>query len=200
MLRTLASALVLFFTAAGVVSMSPAALAQSTAAATNEAAEQAVKTCARDGTDKIASYTLTEGKAIAQAIGASLTGGKGSALAGRDLMVSPDRGNCTACHAVTEIRKKARTADSTSVTRFGLQGTVAKPLDGIATRFTEGELRLIIVNPQIAFPKADSIMPAYHHVEERKRVKVGCDGRAILTAGEVEDIITYLLTLTDEAK
>lgn len=158
------------------------------------------QSCVRPGTDQIAFYSLSDGTTLAKAINAKLTPTDGNPLKGRSLMVRPERGNCTSCHAVADIRKKARTADSSSVTRFGLQGTIGPALDGVATRLTEGELRLLVVNPQAALPKADSIMPAYHHVTDRNRVRKACVGRAILTAQEVEDIVAYLLTLKDDAK
>lgn len=157
--------------------------------------DEAQTTCARPGTDQIAAYELSDGSTLAKAINTQLTTQKGNPLSGRGLMVQPDRGNCTTCHAVADIRKKARQADSSSVTKFGLQGTVGPALDGVGSKYTEGELRLLVVNPQKALPKANSIMPAYHFVEARKRVRKECVGRAILTAQEVEDVVAYLLTL-----
>lgn len=151
--------------------------------------------CAREGTNQIASYELSAGTNLAKAINTRLTPKDGNPITGRGLMVQPETGNCTTCHAVADIRKKARTSDSTSVTRFGLQGTIGPALDGVADKYTEGELRLLVVNPQVALPKANSIMPAYHHVANRQRVRTECVGHAILTAQEVEDIVAYLMTL-----
>ena len=164
----------------------------------NELDANSETSCARPGTNKVASYDLSEGTALPKAINSRLTKEKGNPLSGRGVMISPETGNCTSCHAVQDIRKKARQADSTSVTKFGLQGTVGPALDGIANKFTEGELRLLVVNPQLAFPNADSAMPAYHYIKSRKRVRKECAGRVILTAQEVEDVVAYLLTLKDE--
>ncbi|MEL7544485.1 MAG: c-type cytochrome [Pseudomonadota bacterium] len=154
--------------------------------------------CRRPGTEKIATYELAPGRTLARSIPQSLTGAPGNALRGRGLMVAPERGNCTSCHAVADIRKKARQADSTSVERFGLQGTLGPALDGVGTKLTEGELRLWIVNPQLAQPQANSIMPAYHDISGRKRPFAGCEKRALLTAGEVEDIVAYMQTLAGD--
>ncbi|MEO0620062.1 MAG: c-type cytochrome, partial [Pseudomonadota bacterium] len=128
----------------------------------------------------------------------SLTGTPGNALRGRGLMVASDRGNCTTCHAVADIRKKARKADPTSVERFGLQGTLGPALDGVGKKYTEGELRLWVVNPQLAQPQANSIMPAYHDISGRTRAFVGCEKRVLLTAGEIEDLVAYMKTLTGD--
>jgi len=193
-------ALMICFAIAGIAVKPFDVLAQNAILVTKKTAEAVEKVCTRPGTDKIASYVLTKGRSLARAIRQPLTGSTGNALKGRGLMTDPDRGNCTACHSVDDIRKKARTADTTSVTRFGLQGTIGPVLDGIAIRYTEGELRLLVVNPQLALPGADSIMPAYHHVEGRNRVKSGCEGRVLLTAEEVEDIVAYLVTLKTKAK
>lgn len=170
-------------------------MAQQSEQAESQSGEQ---TCARPGTETIATYVLNTGRSLPKAIDDRLTPQKGNRLNGRNLMVRPDRGNCTSCHAVEDIRKKARTADSTSVTRFGLQGTIGPALDNVASKYTEGELRLLIVNPQIALPTANSVMPAYHHIAGRKRVKKECEGHAILSASEVEDVVAYLMTLKDE--
>ncbi len=164
--------------------------------ATKEQDEE--QSCVRPGTEQIAKYVLSNGSSLAKAINTRLTPLEGNRLNGRDLMVRADRGNCTTCHAVADIRKKARTADSSSVTRFGIQGTVGPALDGVAAKYTEGELRLLVVNPQIALPNANSIMPAYHHAAGRTRVKKECEGRAILTAQEVEDVVAYLMTLKEK--
>jgi len=170
------------------------------AIAQDETAQTDTPVCVRPGTADIAEYKMSAGVTLPNAINTPLTDTKGSAIKGRELMVLEDRGNCTTCHAVADIRKRARTADSTSVTRFGIQGTVASALDGVASKYTEGELRLLIVNPLEALPDAKGVMPAYHHVEGLKRVRSECKGRAILTAQEVEDVLAYLVTLKTKSQ
>jgi sulfur-oxidizing protein SoxX len=73
-------------------------------------------------------------------------------------------------------------------------GTIGPPLDGVGSRYTAAELRLRLVDPKMINPA--TMMPAYfkveglHHVLERYR------GKPILTAQQVEDVVAYLLTLT----
>ncbi len=63
----------------------------------------------------------------------------------------------------------------------------------MASRWTEGELRLRIVDSKRINP--DSNMPSYYRVEGLNAVRRDWVGRPMLTAQEVEDILAYLLTL-----
>ena len=40
-------------------------------------------------------------------------------------------------------------------------------------------------------------MPAYHRTEGLTRVAPAYRGKPILTAGEIEDVVAFLLTLTE---
>ena len=72
-------------------------------------------------------------------------------------------------------------------------GEVGPDLNGIASRLSEGEIRLRIVNPKYANP--GSIMPAFYRTEGLHRVAKKFQGKPTLTAGQVEDVIAYLMTL-----
>jgi sulfur-oxidizing protein SoxX len=74
-------------------------------------------------------------------------------------------------------------------------GTVGPPLDGIGRRATPGALRLRLVDPKAL--NTETIMPAYYKVTELHRVLDRYRARPILTAQQIEDVIAYLLTLTD---
>lgn len=72
-------------------------------------------------------------------------------------------------------------------------GTLGPPLDGVGDRYTEGELRLRIVDAKKIDP--DTIMPAYYRADGLYRVDTPYAGKTIYTAQEVEDVVAYLMTL-----
>ena len=73
-------------------------------------------------------------------------------------------------------------------------GNIGVTLYGVAKRYKIGELRLRLVNPKIVNP--DTIMPAYYRTEGLHRVQKKWQGKTIISAQEVEDILAYLMTLT----
>lgn len=110
----------------------------------------------------------------------SLTGRPGDAQRGRAIVASRTKGLCLLCHTgpIPEER---------------FQGNLAPPLDGAGRRLSEGQLRLRIVDSRRV--TATSIMPSYHRVDGLYRVGAAWQGKPVLTAAEVEDVVAYLLTL-----
>ncbi|EPX84833.1 monoheme cytochrome SoxX (sulfur oxidation) [Rubellimicrobium thermophilum DSM 16684] len=118
----------------------------------------------------------------------SLTGVPGNPEAGRTVMATRSLGNCVACHQVSAM------AD------VPFQGNVGPSLDGVADRWSEAQLRGILVDADRTFP--DSIMPAFYKTDGFIRPGDGYTGKAappdlppILTAQQIEDVLAYLLTL-----
>jgi L-cysteine S-thiosulfotransferase len=74
-----------------------------------------------------------------------------------------------------------------------LQGNIGPRLDGVADRLTEDEIRQRLVDPSRFNP--DTVMPAYGNVERLNRVGATWRGRPILTAGQIEDVVAFLVTL-----
>jgi sulfur-oxidizing protein SoxX len=103
----------------------------------------------------------------------------GDAARGREVVISRDS-NCILCHAVPGSGVRA-------------MGNLGPPLAGVGARFTEGQLRLRIVDSLRLNP--DSIMPAYYRVEGLNRVARELRGKPVLTAQQVEDTVAYLKTL-----
>ncbi len=68
-----------------------------------------------------------------------------------------------------------------------------KDLNRISLRMTDGEMRLMIVAPEIRAP--DTSMPAYYKVGVYGEVPDDQVGKTRLSAAEVEAIISYLKTL-----
>lgn len=77
-------------------------------------------------------------------------------------------------------------------------GNIGPDLAGVGARFTAGELRLRIVNPKLINPA--TVMPAYYTLEGLVRVEEPYLGQTIYTAQDVEDVVAYLLTLTETAE
>ncbi len=115
------------------------------------------------------------------AVQAPLGGLKGDAAKGRKLAIASAKGNCLACHKMPIPEQE-------------FHGEIGPDLNGVASRYSEGELRLRIINIQTINP--NSLMPPfYKHPDELKQVAAKYKGQTILTAQEVEDVVAYLLTL-----
>ncbi|MGI9386895.1 MAG: sulfur oxidation c-type cytochrome SoxX [Methyloligellaceae bacterium] len=158
-------------------------------------AQKKKEKCKDGETDKVASYTAVKGVNIDWMIKTSLTGKDGDPKAGLKWMTHRRLGNCIACHEVSKIKALAKADDAKSLKAYGFHGEIAPTLDGVADRYTVGELRMLVVNPKKIFP--ETIMPGFHVNQGLNRVIGDCEGLAILTAERVEDIIAYLKTLKE---
>lgn len=98
---------------------------------------------------------------------------------GREV-VSGREANCLLCHAVAE-------------TGVRFMGDIGPPLSGVASRLSEGQLRLRIVDSSRLNP--ETVMPSYYKVDGLVRVAPAYRGKPVLTAQQVEDVIAYLKTL-----
>jgi L-cysteine S-thiosulfotransferase len=78
------------------------------------------------------------------------------------------------------------------------QGTLAPDLTGTGARWSEGQLRLRIVDASRLNP--DTIMPPYYRTDGLIRVAPAFQGKPVLTAEQIEDMVAYLATLRDEHK
>lgn len=127
-----------------------------------------------------------EGGAIAE----SLSGAPGNPEEGARIMTTNALGNCVACHAIGAMPD------------VQFQGTIAPPLDGVASRYSEAELRGLVANAKMTFE--GTFMPAFYKTEGFIRPGAGYTGKApegelapILTAQQIEDVVAYLMTLKD---
>lgn len=112
----------------------------------------------------------------------SLTGATGDAARGRAIVANRAVGLCLLCH-------------SAPITEERFQGDLSPNLKGVGSRWSEGQLRLRLVDPFRFNP--DTIMPAYYRVDGLNRVAPSYRGKPILTAAQIEDVIAYLATLKD---
>lgn len=122
-------------------------------------------------------------------IAASLTAQAGDPVRGAEVMVTRGLGNCIACHQVSALSEHQ------------FHGEVGPSLDGVGERWEEAALRGIVVNAKNVFP--ESVMPAFYRVDGFTRPGDGYTGgpatelMPILSAQDVEDVVAYLMTLTE---
>jgi len=116
------------------------------------------------------------------AIPESLTGAKGDPVRGRAIVASRQVGLCLLCHSGPFPEER-------------FQGNLAPDLRGAGTRWSEGQLRLRIVDSSRLNPT--TIMPAYHRIEGLVRVGPAWRGKPVLTAEQIEDVVAFLTTLKD---
>lgn len=114
----------------------------------------------------------------------SLTGSAGDAVNGRKVFANRKQGNCLACHMNADLDEQS------------FHGEVGPPLDGVADRWTAAELRGIVSNAKMMFE--GTIMPAFYIDAGYTRPLEKFEGKSILTAQQVEDVVAYLLTLKEE--
>jgi len=116
---------------------------------------------------------------VGDAIPASLTGAAGDPARGRALVLNRTS-TCILCHSGPFPEEK-------------FQGDVAPDLSGSGSRWSEGQLRLRIVDPSRLNPA--TIMPSYYRIDGMVRVGSAWRGKPILSAEQIEDIVAYLVTL-----
>ncbi len=118
---------------------------------------------------------------VGNAIPAPLTGKKGDPARGRAI-VTDRQSTCLLCHSGPFPDER-------------LQGDLSPNLKGAGTRWTEGELRLRMVDDSRLNPA--TIMPSYYKIDGLTRVGAAWRGKPILTAEQIEDVVAYLVTLRD---
>ena len=111
---------------------------------------------------------------------ASLTGAKGDPARGRAIVANRQVGLCLLCHNGPFPEER-------------FQGNLAPDLAGVGARWSEAQLRLRIVDSGKINPA--SIMPAYFRTDGLTRVAPAQQGKTVLSAEQIEDVVAYLTTL-----
>lgn len=127
------------------------------------------------------------------AIPASLTSVAGDPARGAEVLSKRSLGNCVACH------------ENSAMPDVAFQGNVGPSFDGVGARWSEAELRGIVANAKRAFP--GSMMPVFYNENPADYIRPGDAYTAkaynpetfstLLTAQQIEDVVAYLLTLTE---
>jgi sulfur-oxidizing protein SoxX len=124
----------------------------------------------------LAPYTV-----IGDAIPKSLTGKPGDPVNGRAIVVRRES-TCLLCHSGPFPDQR-------------FQGDLSPSLSGTGSRWSEGELRLRMVDAARLNPA--TIMPSFYRVEGLTRVAANFRGKPVLTAEQIEDVVAFLTTLKD---
>ncbi|MBR1210859.1 sulfur oxidation c-type cytochrome SoxX [Bradyrhizobium sp. JYMT SZCCT0180] len=115
------------------------------------------------------------------AIAKSLTGAPGDPARGRTTLLNR-QSTCILCHNGPFPEEK-------------FQGDLAPNLAGSGSRWSEGQLRLRLVDASRL--NEATIMPSYYRVDDLHRVGPAWRGKPILSAEQIEDIVAYLVTLRE---
>jgi L-cysteine S-thiosulfotransferase len=118
---------------------------------------------------------------VGDALPKSLTGTPGDASRGRALVLNRSS-TCILCHSGPFPEEK-------------FQGDLAPSLGGAGGRWSEGQLRLRLVDASRLNPA--TIMPSYYRVDGLVRVGGAWRGKPTLSAEQIEDIVAYLATLRE---
>lgn len=119
------------------------------------------------------------------AIAKSLTGVKGDPKKGAEWFKNRKLGNCLACHVNSAMKTEQ------------FHGEIGPAVDGAGSRYTEAQLRGIIVNSKKVFGD-QTAMPGFYRLAGFNRVAPKFEAKTILTAQQVEDVVAYLMTLKDK--
>jgi len=120
-------------------------------------------------------------RVVGNAIPESLTGERGDPARGRAIVIKREN-TCLLCHSGPFPEER-------------FQGDLSPTLKGTGGRWSEGELRLRMVDASRLNPA--SIMPSFYKVHGLNRVGPSWRGKPILTAEQIEDVVAFLATLRD---
>ena len=102
----------------------------------------------------------------------------GDAIRGREVFLAREGGHCVLCHAVPGEK---------------LAGNVGPSLEGVGSRLTAAQIRLRVADMSRVNPNA--VMPSFHRLQGLTRVAPQYQGKPVLTAQQVEDVVAWLGTL-----
>ena len=128
--------------------------------------------------EELASFEIVDEVSVPEA----LTSDPGDPVRGRAIAINRKQGNCLACHTLP-------------IPEESFHGETGPDLNGVGSRYSIGELRLRVVDPKVLNP--GTMMPAFYRTEGLHRVNKKFQGKPILTAQQVEDVIAYLATLQE---
>ena len=117
---------------------------------------------------------------VGDSVPSRLTAEPGDAGRGRALVANRQAGLCLLCHTGPIAEER-------------FQGNQAPDLSGAGARWSEGQLRLRLIDARRLNPQ--TIMPAYYRTDGLNRVGAAWQRKPLLSAQQVEDVVAYLATL-----
>ena len=120
---------------------------------------------------------VSNSQIVGDAIPAALTDLPGDAERGAEIFVDRERGHCVLCHTIEGLEAE-------------FQGNVGPDLSLVGDRLSAGQLRLRIADYQIVRP--GTLMPSYYRNHDLYQVAEAYQDAPVLTAQEVEDLVSYL--------
>jgi L-cysteine S-thiosulfotransferase len=109
-----------------------------------------------------------------------LTDAPGDAARGREIVTNRQVGLCLLCHSAAFAKEQ-------------FQGNLAPDLAGAGARWSAAQLRLRLVDSRRLNPQ--TIMPSYYRSDGLVRVGASWQGKPILSAQQIEDVVAFLGTL-----
>jgi sulfur-oxidizing protein SoxX len=109
-----------------------------------------------------------------------LTATPGDPARGRAIVADRRTGLCLLCHGGPFPEER-------------FQGNLAPSLAGTGARWTAAQLRLRVADNRRLNP--GSLMPAFHRSTDLQRVGSAWQGKPVLDAQQVEDVVAFLATL-----
>jgi L-cysteine S-thiosulfotransferase len=116
----------------------------------------------------------------AETMDTPLTTQQGDPAQGRRIVENRAVGACLLCHAGPFPEPH-------------LQGTIGPSLDGVGSRLSVGRIRLQLVDARRLNP--ETVMPPYYVVDGLNRIGRQWQGRAALSAQQIEDVVAFLASL-----
>ena len=119
---------------------------------------------------------------VGDAVPTPLTDVPGNPANGRAIIANRQVGLCLLCHTGPFPEER-------------FQGNLAPNMSGAGSRWSEGQLRLRLVDASRL--NAASIMPAYYRTTGLSRVASAAQGKPLLAAQQIEDVVAFLRTLKE---
>lgn len=132
-----------------------------------------------------AAQALADYRVERDGVPAPLTREPGDPARGREIVLNRNEGACILCHAVPDAG-----------VRF--MGNIAPSLAGVGARLSAAQLRLRVIDQSRVDPNTP--MPPYYRVDGLREVARAYQGKPILKAQQIEDVVSYLQTLREAPK
>ena len=117
---------------------------------------------------------------VGDAIPTGLTADRGDPKNGKAIVLSRQTGLCLLCHSGPFPEER-------------FQGTLAPDLKQSVSNLSEGQIRARLVDASKTSP--ETIMPSYYRTDHMTLVAKPLQGKTLLTAQEIEDVVAFLMTI-----